>query len=253
MSRGIALIVCGLLVASCGKHPVSPTSPSSPALSVREETASYSFRYAPGDRVDAAWQEAYNAWVIAALDIVPPRRVTYNKYFSRTHMGDLTGDYNTNGFADPSSFTIHTIWALDSHEVVHVYTALFGTPPALFNEGIAVAHQTDPVRGDLTPRWNGIALHDWARRFRQQGRLLPLGSLLASSDFRRFDSNVTYPQSGSFVQYLLDQYGRDRLKSFFREGSFLEAPASVRQRFESSYGLSIEAAERDWWRLIDGA
>jgi hypothetical protein len=232
---------------------VSPTSPSSPALSVREETASYSFRYAPGDRVDAAWQEAYNSWVIAALDIAPPRRVIYNKYFSRTHMGDLTGDYNTNGFADSSSFTIHTLWALDNHEVVHVYSALFGTPPALFNEGIAVAHQTDPVRGDLTPRWSGLALHDWARRFRRQGTLLQLGNLLASSDFRRFDPNVTYPQSGSFVLYLLDHYGLERLKGFFRDSNPLEPPASVRRRFESFYGLSIDAAERDWWSFIDRA
>ena len=49
------------------------------------------------------------------------RRITYNKYFHRAHMGEVSGVSNTNVYADAASFAIHTIWPRDNHEVVHLY------------------------------------------------------------------------------------------------------------------------------------
>ncbi|MEW6321304.1 MAG: hypothetical protein AB1635_09465 [Acidobacteriota bacterium] len=56
-----------------------------------------------------------------------------------------------------------------------IYTALVGRPSDFFNEGIAVSFQSDPVRGDLTPRFNGEAVHDACRRYLLAGTL-PLPS-----------------------------------------------------------------------------
>ena len=54
------------------------------------------------------------------------------------------------------------------HTVVLLH---MGHPPSLFTEGIAVAHQVDPPRGLLTPRWNDQDLHALARGYDLAGRL----------------------------------------------------------------------------------
>src|SRR5262245_4588100 len=252
MKRYRRLLTCGLLplLAACGKH--SATGPSPVVLLAQTiETSSYLFRFSTGDKVDAAWQQAFSEWAVAALDVRVPQRVTYNKYLGRSQMGDLTGHYDTNGYAEPATFTIHTIWSTDNHEVIHVYSALFGSPVALFTEGIAVAHQTDPVHGDLKPRWNGVELHDWAKRFKQQGTLVPLDGLLSTSDFRVVNPDVTYPEAGSFVRFLLDAYGLDRLKQLFQTGSPSDAADAVRRQFLTVYGRPIADVERDWWTMLD--
>lgn len=251
MKSQVSVLIGVLAIAACGKHPVAPTGPSSRPLTESQETDSYSFRYAPGDTVDASRQEAFHRWAVATLEVQMLQRVTYNKFLSRAHMGDVTGHASTNGYAEPSTFTIFTIWPMDNHEAVHVLSALFGTPPALFNEGVAVALQTDPLRGDFVPRWNGTPLHEWARTFRRQGTLVELGRLLASSDFRRLDPNVTYPEAGSFVRFLLDRHGLETLKRLFRDVGYSESAVSVRQRFEATYGSTIEDAERAWWAMLD--
>jgi hypothetical protein len=104
----------------------------------------------------------------------------YRKYTSRDDMRARTGVGNTNAHAEPAAFTIHTLWSWDSHETVHIYTALIGRPSDFFNEGIAVAFQTDPLSGDFEPRFNGEQVHDAARRYRQLGLLvLPLSRIVA--------------------------------------------------------------------------
>jgi hypothetical protein len=145
--------VSGLLVtvaAGCSDSPTSP-SPRTEALPQIGETANYVLRASAGDTIDGAWQERYHAWATAALGLTPPRKITYNKYTSRAHMQSVVGVGNTNAYADRNTYAIHTIWPIDNHEVVHLFTSVWGSPVALVNEGMAVAFQIDPER-DLTPR-----------------------------------------------------------------------------------------------------
>jgi hypothetical protein len=233
---------------ACG----SPTGPSAAGrLSETLETLSFVFRFSTGDAVDPSWQQAFSDWVVVALDVRVPQRLVYNKYRNRAQLGDLTGHVGTNGFAEPASFTLHTIWPYDNHEVTHVYVGLFGHPVALFDEGIAVAHQIDPTGGDFTPRWSGIEPHDWAKTFRRDGRLAPLDRMLATADFRLLDANVTYPEAGSFVRFLLDTYGLDRLKQLVGGESMDDTADTVRRQFQAVYDRAIANVERDWWAMID--
>jgi hypothetical protein len=150
-----------------------------------------------------------------ALQLQPSPRLDYYKYRDRGHLKALTGR-DTNGFADAGTTRFHTIWPTDNHEGVHTVVILqMGHPPPLFTEGIAVAHQTNPPQGILRPRWNGTDLHVLARQYDAAGRLAALRSLLRSSDFFDFDSNVMYPCAGSFVLYLIDSQGLVPLKKYF--------------------------------------
>ena len=74
-----------LLLQSCGGTPASPT-PGGPALSERVVTEHFDFSWSAGDRVDAAWQEAFHDWATRELQVTVTRRISYSKYLSPAHM-----------------------------------------------------------------------------------------------------------------------------------------------------------------------
>ena len=152
MSRRM-FVVAVVFVAACE----SPAAPSPFTMSKRIQTAHFTFQMSANDAVDTEWQEAYHEWAVAALQVTITRPITYNKYLSRVHMGDVTGTYNTNGYAraDESAFEIHTLWSRDNHEVVHLYSSAFGRTVALFSEGLAVAFQINAPAGETVPKWSG--------------------------------------------------------------------------------------------------
>jgi hypothetical protein len=121
-----------------------------------------------------------------------------------------------------------------------------GHPPSLFTEGIAVAHSTDPIRGILTPVWNSTDIHALARSFERSGQLPALSSLLRSTDFARFDDNMTYPCAGSFVHFLIETQGLAPLKAYFRLATFDDAPAVTESRFQSAIGRSVASLWDEW-------
>jgi hypothetical protein len=249
MRAHVAALACGLVVlgGACGGSPAAPSA----LLTEQVVTDHYVFHYSPGDTVDTARQEAYHAWAVAQLGVTPPR-VTYNKYRDRAQMGQITGHLNTNGYADPAAATVHIIFPSDNHEVVHVYAGPWGFPVALFVEGLAVAHQMNPAANDFTAKWSGTPIHELARRFRAQGTLVPIAQLAETAAFRARDDNVTYPEAGSFVRFLIDSDGIAAMRRLYGAMSN-EAPlASVRGAFLGVYGYSLDEAEVRWQRFLDG-
>jgi hypothetical protein len=217
---------------------------------VISETPNYILRASGGDTINATWQEAYHTWATTTLAVTPTRKITYNKYTSRSHMQTVVGVGNTNAYADRNAYAIHTIWPIDNHEVVHLFTSTWGDPVALVNEGVAVAFQVDPSR-DLTPRWSGTALHDLVRQFRQQGRLVPLATLVETASWRSQDSNVAYPESGSFMRWLIDSYGLDHVRALYARASGPNEPAAgVRASFAAVYNRSVDELEAAWLAAV---
>src|SRR5688572_29659923 len=119
--RFALLGAAAIVVIACGESPTAP-SPATSSLPLASETAGMRYYHEPGDTIDVPRQEAFNAWAIERLGIVPSQKVEYRKYVSRPEMARYTGNGNTNGFAEPSLWRFHTIWPFDNHEVVHVYT-----------------------------------------------------------------------------------------------------------------------------------
>ena len=239
-----SIAAVAIIVAACGGQ--GPTAPSSAdTLSRRIVTAHFVFRLAENDTVDVAWQETYHAWAAAQLGVDPPP-IEYNKYRDRAHMGAVTGNGNTNGYAEPSSLRFHTIWPTDNHEVVHVYAGGWGSPVALFGEGFAVAHQMNPVTGDFVAKWSGTPVHELARRFRAAGQLSSIAALADTSTFRSQDPNVTYPVAGSFVRFLIDSEGMPAMRRLYGSMGPTAPLSTVRAAFQQVYGFSLEEAERRW-------
>jgi hypothetical protein len=248
-----AITLAASMAAGCGGS--SPSSPSKAPLPVAAETDHYVFHAAAGDRIDTAWQEAYPQWAVGRLGVQTGRKIGYYKYTSRQDMGDHTGSYNTNGYADIATFAIHTLFSTDNHEVVHLFMSLIGDPTALFAEGIAVAFQTDPVAGSFESRYAGEEVHASARRYLLAGQLvLPLDRIIESSGFRAIaDTTLAYREAGSFVRFLIDRYGLEKVLAFFRSGgSYSDTAAAVKARFRPALGVTLEEAEAAWLEMLRG-
>ena len=121
----------------------------------------------------------------------------------------------------------------------------------MLTEGLAVAFQTNPIANDFVPRWSGTFVHDLARTFRTDGRLVPIDQMLQSSQFRSQDLNVVYPEAGSFARFLIDAYGLATFKDLYRQVTSNDVAATVAARFASVYGKSVGELEAEWWAVLD--
>jgi hypothetical protein len=250
-SLSLPLVMAAVAVA-CGSSNF-PTGPTQQPLPLVSESAHYGYHYASGDVVDSEWQEAYHQWATTRLGVQLPKKIGYYKYRSRLEMGQHTGTYNTNGYADPVNFEIHTLWATDHHEVVHLFMSTIGQDTALFAEGIAVAFMTDPPKGDFRSVFNGEEVHNAARRYLQSGTLvLPLDRIIETKGFRAVsDSELSYREAGSFVRFLIDTYGLDRFIAFYRLGTSVDETAdTIKSHFRSAMGVSFEDAEAAWLTML---
>ncbi len=199
------------------------------------------------DILDTVWQEKYYEWMVEQLDIIVPEKIQYYKYRDKAHKERLTGTYG-NGIAEIGTYKFHTIWKMDNHECVHVVvTQLIGHPPALFNEGIAVAHSASYfIHPDFIPCWNNQDFNILSKYYKQNGSMPSLDKLLGTKTFWDYDSNITYPIAGSFILFLIDQYGIIKMKSFISTSGFYDTKDKIHNDFYDTYGKTIESAWAEW-------
>jgi hypothetical protein len=247
-----ALLAVG--AAACSEPPTSPSAAASPgqALSVRLETANLVFHYSPGDLVDVARAEAFHDWAVAFLNVACPKKVDYYKFKDRAQQYELTRQAVT-GWALPApQFEVWTYLPFMNHEQFHLYSILLGSPTTFFVEGIAVAYQVDPLAGDYEAREkSGERVHDVARGYRQGGRLLPIAQIVTSSGWGTGDFTVTYVEGGSFVRYLADVHGIEKMKQVFRTVGGGDPLAVVSSKFQGIFGISLTEAEQRWLAFLD--
>jgi hypothetical protein len=254
-SRVVVGVVVGVVVITlatgCGDSPTAP-SRFTPPLPLVAETATTRYYHEQGDTIDVSRQEAFNAWALERLGVVPPQKIEYRKYLSRDAMGAHTGNRNTNGFAEPPLWRFHTIWPYDNHEIVHIYTAMMGRPSDFFNEGIAVSFQTIPAIGDFTVRFNGQQVHQACRGYLQGNLLpLPLSRYVTTTGFRGIaDSTLSYRMAGSFVLHLTERFGLPAMLRFMEINNREESLDTIRTRIRDVFGVTLEEAESSWLTML---
>ncbi len=122
------------------------------------------------------------------------------------------------------------------HELVHVVSANFGMPVLRISprfaliEGLAVAFaDNDEERTS----------HQYAAGMIEFGIPFDMNQLLSVTGFFSHSPNVGYTLAGSFVRFLIDRYGVDRMKELYRTGSF-----------EHAYYRSEESIIQEWEEYI---
>ncbi len=234
----------------CGGGPVSPEDILK-ELTEQLETQSIVFRFSVGDSVDADWQQSYHDWITILLGVQLPTKLTYNKYTGRAQMQRVTG-MTTNGFAEPSIQTVHSIFSRDGHEAAHVYSALVGRPSDFFNEGFAVALNTEPGVVPWTPHWNGTHVYAHTQLLIRTNQLRPLAPMLTTGAFRNVDELIGLGEAGSFTLFMIEQHGLGRLLAFFAMGTRDDSRSRIEANFLAAWGISFAVAEAAWLQFIDG-
>ena len=209
------------------------------------KTDHFTFYYLPKTYVARAIKsiardhEATYSGIVDALELDYDESIDFFFYPSAQSLVHATA--RDAGHANNEAGEVHSIWvsAKDhqtlGHEMTHVIThgALGDPQEALLGEGIAVCMDH-----------SGRDPHALAADLIEAGQLIPLSDMLGDAWFEH-DGAVTYPQSGSFACYLLDQYGVDGFKEVYAAEDF---PAAV----EETYGASLAAIEKQWLKMLKG-
>ena len=141
----------------------------------------------------------------------------------------LIGDFNKRmmhlNFQEPP---IHNL----KHELAHIFSSAFmgGVLQTLFNIGIAEGFATA-----MDPHYGKLALHQWAKTLQVLDMDVALEKLFRAWNFWQHQSSKSYLSMGSFCAFLIDNYGIEKFKSFYKT---LE--------FESTYGFSLLHVITEW-------
>jgi len=254
-SSAAAILAAFFVAAACKNNPVLPYDRSNPRMVLTQtiETARVIVHYSPGDIVETARVEAYCEWAEAFMNVTLPKKIDYFKFKDREQLYRVTGSLGT-GWADPIKTEVWTYMPWLNHECMHLYSLRLGDPPILFSEGTAEAYQVDPLNIDFESRdlIGGEKTHDIARRYKAQGRLVPLDNILVWPDWYHFDYTTTYVEAGSFVRFLADTQGIEKVKEVFRLIGERESREVILQKFLDIYGFTLQEAETAWLAFLDG-
>jgi hypothetical protein len=229
-----------------------PTAPD--ANWTVHDTTRFSFYARPGSFCETAVhalgevvEDQYDH-AIAALGLQPSGRISIFLYNSRSELTPpLPSDHS--GVAFPRTGAVHAVCvpplddnlrSLLTHEVNHVIVGQgLGTAGTSFmNEGLASAITSERL-WPIGPSF----LYSWTRSRRNQ-----LPSIATIADDARWSSSseTHYKTSASFLAWLLERYGRERLRQVYyaRSDEFF-------QRAESAYGKTLEQLEGEWLSFLD--
>ena len=202
-------------------------------ISAIEETAlkqDLEFRYS---EMEAYFKEDPVAW--------KERKIEVFLYPNTEEQQRLMGTRNT-FVARPWTHQMHLRWTYGSsalaHELSHLFSAPFGgwlmTLPTYNNgvvnigllEGVAVA--ADWPQEQYSP-------HDVSSVLMEKGLLPNIENAFDPMGFWKNPSGKAYQSMGSFVRWLIDEFGIDKMKMFYQGVEFYEV-----------YGISLVKAIDDW-------
>jgi len=159
------------------------------------------------------------------LQVKPSKQIHIYIFNSREQKKVLFGAGNAD-VAKPWQYAIYI--SADSwehtlkHELVHIFSAEFGTGPfklaAGFNpaliEGLAEA-----IEGSV----DNISLFDFTSLAYNHNHKINLSSLFTGLNFFKSNSSLAYTYSGAFIQFLIEKFGIQKVKEFYADGDFNSA------------------------------
>lgn len=138
------------------------------------------------------------------------------------------------------------------HETTHILMRPYGSPPALFNEGLAVymserlgAHALDAMGGGES------SVYERVGELNNKGELIELEELLTYTEIGSGETNppVAYPEAASFVKFLIDTYDKDKFLKAYRTLRN-SGDKSVQQQnvkaLETIYDKSLDELKSQW-------
>ncbi len=185
-------------------------------------SAHYDFYYHPGSFAErevadiAQNQERCFQEISLFLGVVFPGKIRYYLCDTPQEVGDLYGDGEPcNGFAryPDQVFAVYNkdVQCIGPHEDAHLLSYQISRPDCPFlREGLAMYF--DKV-------WWSVPNEDWCRYYQGLGKLPSLESMLNKEVFFETDCRVSYPMAGFFVQWFLENWGKEKFLSLYSQSS----------------------------------
>ena len=193
------------------------------------ESAHFTF-YTMGEaKVNAKANEQRLERIAHLLGLSSVPRAELYGYERAEDVAAVTGQY-AGGVTYPALRQVHSTEGSLDHEMVHLVAAQLGSPGTFFQEGLAVA------LGDKG-RLGGRKADDMARPL---ARRVLLRALLAG--FAPQNHLEHYAVAGSFVAWLIQQHGIERLTAFFQTSS----AATRDDAFRTAFGQTLDDAGVAW-------
>jgi hypothetical protein len=213
--------------------PLLQPAPAAAAGMSRVASTAHAVYYAErGAGVDVRRCEAFLVRLETVFGAAPlGRRFEYHRHSSAAEIRALAG-FPATGVTALATGRVDSVLPYHPHELVHVVTGRLGRPPALFSEGLAVALTSGG-------RANGRELDDVARDFvAGRGQLVEVLRTFALDAAAR-----DYALAGSFVAFLLDRYGSERMVAFLRT---CPEPRDSDHALSAAYGRSFATLADEW-------
>ncbi len=245
----VTVLSMAILFCSCGQPDVASVKSghfeaSAPAGSLAAQNL---------DAIVQERERAYSA-ICELLGTRPQLKVKLTFYEDEESKKQATGHAGLGWATDTSIVEVYndSIQLDPYHELVHIVGGTVGHPTALFDEGFAV-YVSERLGADALAYmgYKGMSISAAACLLVSSGKALPLGQLF---DFTELGSKgsqgpVSYPQSASVVQYLIEHHGIERFRAAYRElRNSAETPVREENKriFRTIYGMSVENIEQEW-------
>ena len=245
---GVSIPASHLVDAFLDRYSPSPppkiasTIPDKDGWLLDRESQHFIYYTQPGQSIpDGAVElnETTYAEVTKLFPVAQATKIKYYKYRSQTDLQQAFGRLRKGyAYQTDEGSAVHSVYSCHPHEVVHAITYSMGRPPALFEEGLAVAY-------DWRFALEKGNVHALARGKLVQEKLFPLYSFLTTREFQAYDSPTVYIEAGSFVKYLMDTYGPDKMRSLFTVPRYSDS-RQIEIAFKAVYGQSISEMESEW-------
>lgn len=138
------------------------------------------------------------------------------------------------------------------HEVTHVFVGLIGAPPFFIHEGLAIGLAKDGRIWEGSSR-TGEPIHSVARELLEKSPSFSVRDLIRGRHLgtvpKRFRIRLFYGHA-SFVKYLVDRYGMERMKRMIAETPRKASCAEVERKLEEVYGKEVSVLQEEWIEFL---
>lgn len=167
-------------------------------------------------------QEFYFSELSTQLKVQPSKRINVYLFNNRDQKKEIFGAGNAD-VAKPWQYSIYI--SADSwqqtlkHELAHVFSAEFGTGIFKLASGFNVA-LIEGMAESLDGISYDISLNDLTALAYNNGYIVKTKSLFAGLSFFKGNSSLAYTYSGAFIDFLIKNYGIEKVKEFYGRGDF---------------------------------
>lgn len=181
------------------------------------------------------------------FEAAPEGKITSYVYASADQKGRLMGAARTQ-IARPWAHQIHihgfsVPHRVLKHELAHIFAGELAAPPFRVPAELGILVNIGVVEGvAVAADWpaNELTVHGWARAMRSLGLAPDMRTMLGPMGFWSVSSSRAYTVAGSFVRYLYEQHGIEKLGALYRTNDF-----------EAAYGKPLDALVTEWEAFVD--